>query len=76
VKKNEAVCRENEVTYLDSQQNIQIFRIVLNLQNIIKRIPGQVERQQPVYFVDALGRHMPFHLEFVLSAEVSIIWFV
>ncbi|KAE9377453.1 hypothetical protein N431DRAFT_398375 [Stipitochalara longipes BDJ] len=51
------------------QTNIQIFRIVLNLQNIITRIPGQVERQQPIYLIDALDRHMPFHLEFILSAN-------
>ena len=55
---------------LVSQTNVQIFQIVLNIQEIITRIPGQIERQQPVYFVDALGRHMPFHLEFILSAEV------
>jgi hypothetical protein len=58
-----------------SQTNIQIFQIVLNLQNVITRIPGQLERQQPVYVVDAIGRHMPFLLEFVLSAEASSIVF-
>ncbi|KAH8775850.1 hypothetical protein BGZ57DRAFT_953391 [Hyaloscypha finlandica] len=58
------------------QTNIQIFQIVLNLQNVITRIPGQLERQQPVYLVDAIGRHMPFHLEFVLSAEASSIVYI
>ena len=53
-----------------SQTNVQIFQIVLNIQNIITRIPGQIERQQPVYFIDALGRHTPFYLEFITSAEV------
>lgn len=33
----------------------------------------QVERQQPVYFLDALGRVTPFHLEFIRSAEVNAI---
>jgi len=42
------------------------------MQQIITRIPGQVNRQQPVYFIDALGRHTLFHLEFVMSAEVRI----
>ncbi|CZR66941.1 uncharacterized protein PAC_16841 [Phialocephala subalpina] len=32
-------------------------------------ISGQVERQQSVYLIDALGRHTLFYLEFVLSAE-------
>lgn len=48
--------------------DVQIFQVVLDLQNFITRIPGQVERQQPVYLIDALGRHQPFHLEFILSA--------
>jgi len=38
--------------------------------NAITSIPGQIERQQPVFFVDALGKYSPFHLEFVRSAEV------
>jgi hypothetical protein len=63
----EMLCADNE----NSQTNVQIFQVVLNLQNIVTRIPGQIERQQPVYFIDALGRHQPFHLEFIMSAEVS-----
>jgi hypothetical protein len=50
--------------------NVQVFQIVLNIQEIISRIPGQVDRQQPVYLIDALGRHSPFHLEFIRSADV------
>jgi hypothetical protein len=50
--------------------NVKIFKVVLDIQNIITRIPGQIERQQPVYFVDALGRHTPFHLEFITCPEV------
>lgn len=38
---------------------------------MITRIPGQVDRQQPVYMIDALGKASPFHLEFVRSAEVK-----
>jgi hypothetical protein len=34
------------------------------------RIPGQIDRQQPVYLIDALGRHRPLHLEFIRSPEV------
>lgn len=34
-------------------------------------IPGQIDRQQPIYFIDALGRSSPFHLEFVRSPEAS-----
>jgi len=55
--------------------NVQIFQAVLNLQNFITRIPAQVERQQPVYLIDALGRQSPFHLQFIRSAEVHIIHF-
>ncbi|PQE17488.1 vegetative cell wall protein [Rutstroemia sp. NJR-2017a WRK4] len=53
------------------QTNTQVFQVVLDIQKFIKRIPGQIDRQQPVYFIDALGRSSPFHLEFVRSAEAS-----
>lgn len=49
--------------------NIQIFQAVLKIQNFITHIPAQVERQQPVYLIDAFGRQSPFHLEFVRSAK-------
>ncbi|KAG0652061.1 hypothetical protein D0Z07_1460 [Hyphodiscus hymeniophilus] len=52
-----------------AQMNVQVFQVVLNIQNLITHIPAQVERQQPVYLIDALGRHSPFHLEFIRSAE-------
>ncbi|TAQ90368.1 hypothetical protein B7494_g1329 [Chlorociboria aeruginascens] len=49
--------------------NIQVFQTVMTLQDMITRIPSQVERQQPVYLIDALGKRSPFHLEFIRSAE-------
>ncbi|KAN0117809.1 hypothetical protein V8E51_003786 [Hyaloscypha variabilis] len=52
--------------------NVKIFQVVLQIQQMITNIPGQVERQQPVYMIDALGRHSPFHLEFVRSAEALV----
>jgi hypothetical protein len=58
-----------EMTAQIIQTNVEIFKVVLDVQNFITRIPGQIDRQQPVYLVDALGRHTPFHLEFVKSAE-------
>lgn len=45
--------------------------MLCNIENFITRIPGQVELQQPVYLMDALGKMAPFHLEFVRSAEVE-----
>lgn len=51
--------------------NVKVFQIVLEIQQVVTRIPGQVERQQPVYLLDALGKTSPFHLEFIRSAEVS-----
>lgn len=62
-----------EMTAKVIQTNVQIFQIVLNIQSVITQIPGQIERQQPVYFIDALGRHTPFHLEFITSAETLIL---
>ncbi|PMD48130.1 hypothetical protein L207DRAFT_505187 [Hyaloscypha variabilis F] len=52
--------------------NVKVFQIVLQIQQMITRIPGQVDRQQPVYMIDALGRTSPFHLEFVRSAEALV----
>ncbi|MCJ1435234.1 hypothetical protein MMC27_004606 [Xylographa pallens] len=52
--------------------NIKVFQIVCNLQALITRLPGQVERQQPVYLIDALGKAAPFHLEFVRSREAFL----
>jgi hypothetical protein len=51
------------------QTNLQIFQMIYDIQLFITKIPGQVQRQQPVYFVDSLNRETPFHLEFVRSAE-------
>lgn len=37
---------------------------------MMANVPSQIDRQQPVHLIDALGKHSPFHLEFVRSAEV------
>ncbi|MCJ1415565.1 hypothetical protein MMC32_001897 [Xylographa parallela] len=49
--------------------NVQIFQKVSRIHSIITTIPGQIERQQPVYLIDALGKYAPFHLEFIRSPE-------
>ncbi|KAH7069095.1 hypothetical protein BKA63DRAFT_520631 [Paraphoma chrysanthemicola] len=54
------------------QTNLRVFQMVYDIQLFITRIPGQVQRQQPVYFLDALNRETPFHLEFVRSAEALL----
>jgi hypothetical protein len=51
--------------------NLEVFQLVLNLQNFILSIPGQIMRQQPVYFWDARGFYAPFYLEFINSSEVT-----
>ena len=61
-----------EMTTQVLRTNVQVFQAVLELHNIIKRIPGQVERQQPVFLIDGLGRAYPFHLEFIRSAEAFV----
>ena len=48
--------------------NIRVFQMTCRIYDVVTRIPCQVERQQPVYMIDALGRASPFHLEFVRSA--------
>jgi hypothetical protein len=54
----------------DSQTNLQIFRAVIEIQKFMTTLPAQVLREQPVYFTDAYGLEVPFHLEFVYSSEV------
>ena len=57
-----------EMTTQVVRTNVQVFQIVLGLQNTIT----QVARQQPVYLIDGLGKMSPFHLEFVRSKEALI----
>ncbi|KAI9736967.1 MAG: hypothetical protein M1834_000556 [Cirrosporium novae-zelandiae] len=52
--------------------NVQILQVVLDIQTSIMHIPRQIERQQPVYMIDALRKPSPFYLEFVRSAEALI----
>ncbi|OBT46768.1 hypothetical protein VE00_02643 [Pseudogymnoascus sp. WSF 3629] len=54
------------------QTNIKVFQVVLDIQRIITTIPGQIDRQQPIYFIDALGRSSPFHLEFALVSILKV----
>ncbi|KAL5600873.1 hypothetical protein FOVSG1_006903 [Fusarium oxysporum f. sp. vasinfectum] len=50
------------------QTNVRIFQEVRSIHAMLSRIPQGIERQQPVYMIDALGKTSPFHLEFVRSA--------
>lgn len=52
--------------------NLRIFQLVRDVHLLVLRIPGQVQRQQPVYFVDPYNKESPFHLEFVRSAEALL----
>lgn len=54
------------------QTNMRIFQIVHDIQLFMLRIPGQVQRQQPVYLIDPFNRESPFHLEFVRSADALL----
>jgi len=45
--------------------------VVRKLQGTDTHIPAQINRQQPVYMIDAFGKATPFHLEFIQSAEVK-----
>lgn len=54
------------------QTNLRIFQMVLDIHQFTLRLPAQVQRQQPVYMIDAFGKESPFHLEFVRSPEALI----
>jgi len=70
VSANVQECIENSRRIVS--MNIRVFQTVLNVQKLLMAIPGQIERQQPVYLNDALGRYSPFHLEFIKSPEALI----
>lgn len=55
------------------ETNIKVFRIVLDIQQYMSRLPAQVELEQPVQLLDALGKRAPFHLNFVRSVEALIV---
>ena len=61
-----------EMTTQVLRTNVRVFQAVIELHNILKRVPGQIERQQPVFLIDGLGRASPFHLEFIRSAEAFV----
>jgi len=50
---------------------MKIFKVVLEIQEMVFKIPGQVEGDQPVYLIDAMNRRISFDLNFITSAEVS-----
>ena len=50
--------------------NLQVFDIVRAMQGTMSH---QIERQQPVLFLDACGRLSPIHLEFINSAEAFLV---
>lgn len=51
------------------KSNLQIYNLMLSMHT---KLPHQVERQQPVMFLDACGRLSPIHLEFITSAEAFL----
>ena len=48
------------------ETKVRIFQMVMKLQN---DLPAQINRQQPIHFIDACGFHAPFHLEFINSLD-------
>lgn len=51
------------------QMNIKILDAVAQMQQLLRSLPPQIEREQPVIFEDAHGRITPVHVEFVNSFE-------
>lgn len=54
------------------QTNVRVFQVMHDIKVLILSIPGQVQRQQPVYLIDPLNKESPFHLEFVRSKEALL----
>lgn len=51
------------------ETSLQTYLMILKMQTTL---PPQVERQQPVHFLDACGVHAPFHLEFINCWEAFL----
>lgn len=65
------VCHSRQLmTLITRRLNVHIFQMVYTIHNIITTIPNQVERQQPVYFLDAMEKRAPFFLDFIRFKEV------
>lgn len=43
-----------------------------DIQRFIPSILGQIQRQQPVYLIDAFNKESPFHLEFIRSLDALL----
>ena len=53
--------------------HFRVFQFMLDLQGLLTTvIPAQVQRQQPVYLIDAFGRYSPFFLETIRSPAALI----
>ncbi|RYP75160.1 hypothetical protein DL770_007468 [Monosporascus sp. CRB-9-2] len=61
-----------EATAKIAQTNLRVFQMIFDIHQFILQVPLQINRQQPVYMIDAFGKESPFHLEFVRSAEALI----
>ena len=62
---------------IKSQQQIlgEIHKLKIMFRDS-QEIPSQVLLSTPIVLLDACGRVAPFHLEFVDSAEVSVLLFI
>lgn len=74
ISDNVTICVEQGKKLMNStarvlDTNNQILQLIYTFQWLTNQVPPQIDRQQPVYMIDALGRASPFHLEFVRSAE-------
>ncbi|CAN9435241.1 unnamed protein product [Alternaria alternata] len=54
------------------QTNLRIFQMVHDIQLFMLKVPGQIQREQPVYLIDPLNKECPFHLEFVRSPDALL----
>ncbi|MCJ1382343.1 hypothetical protein MMC17_005456 [Xylographa soralifera] len=71
---NNAVQNEKimDIVSMTMQKNLEVFKAVYDVQNIVKAIPNQISGPRPVHMIDALGRSTPFTLDLIDSADVSL----
>lgn len=52
--------------------NVNLCQMLRDIQRFTTSIPGQIQRQQPVYLIDAFNKESPFHLEFIRSSDALL----
>lgn len=49
------------------ETNANVFQMLGDIQRFITSIPGQIQRQQPVYLIDPFNKESPFRIHTIFG---------